>query len=151
MSGVSEPRFARALCVTVMSVGAALAGVGMLGVVAPLGLLDLGRSLLSPPGLYAIALIRVVFGLLLLWAAPLSRMPRVLRIIGAFILINGVVTPFIGVKRAEALLDWFSNQGPLFVRVVATLSIALGAFLVYVVIPRRRSSSNKALEQTRDG
>src|SRR5262245_57993211 len=150
MTGVSDLGSARSLTVAVMLIGVVLAGVGLLGVVAPSALLDLGRSLLNQKGLYAVALIRVVFGLLLLRAAPLSRMPKVLCVIGAVILINGVVTPFIGVERAKALMDWFSNQGSLFVRVVATLSIALGAFLVFAVIPRRHPSSNNGLEQTRD-
>ena len=114
-----------------------IAGVGVVGVVAPLLLLDLGKSLLSSNALYAVAAVRVAFGLLLLRVASQSRMPGTLRVIGALILINGLVTPFFGVERSEALLNWFSSQGPTFVRVIATLAIAFGAFVVYVVRPRR--------------
>jgi hypothetical protein len=138
MTEVPDRSSARPLAVAVMFMGVLIAGIGLLGVAAPFALLDLGRSLQSPMGLYGVALVRVLFGLLLLWAAPLSRMPRVLRVIGAVILINGTLTPFVGVERSEALLNWFSNQGPMFVRFVATLAIAFGAFLVHGMIPRRK-------------
>jgi len=151
MTGISDPRFARLLKVVVVIMGVVIASVGVVGVVAPLVLLNFGRSLLSSKGLYAIAAVRVAFGLLLLWVASLSRMPRTLRVIGAVIFINGLITPLFGVERSEALLNWFSNQGLTFVRVIATFAIAFGAFVPYVVSPRRHSSSNNALEQTRDG
>jgi hypothetical protein len=137
MTEVPDRSSARPLTVAVMFMGALIGGIGLLGVVAPLALLDLGRSLLSPKGLCGVALTRILAGLLLLWAAPLSRMPRVLRVIGAVILINGALTSFVGVERSEALLNWFSNQGPMFVRFVAMLAIVFGAFLVHGMIPRR--------------
>ena len=139
------------LTVVTMVIGALIASLGVVGVLAPWLLLDLGRSLLSTNGLYAVATVRVAFGLLLLWVASRSRVPRTLRVIGAVILINSAVTPFFGVERSEALLSWFSNRGPTFVRIVATLAIVFGAFVVYVVSPRRLSSSNEALEQMRKG
>lgn len=130
----------RPLNVAVASIGVVIAGVGVVGVLAPSLLLDLGRSLLSSNGLYAVAAIRVAFGVLLLLVAPLSRMPRALRVIGAVIILNGLVTPFFGVERSEALLNWFSSRGAAFVRVMALFAIAFGAFVVYVVSPRRRSA-----------
>jgi hypothetical protein len=121
-------------------IGVVIAGIGVIGVVAPSLLLDLGRSLLSANGLYAIAAVRVAFGLLLLFVARFSRMPRTLRVVGVVIIINGLVTPLFGIERSEALLNWFSTQGPAFVRVMATLAIAFGAFVVYAVTPRRHSA-----------
>jgi hypothetical protein len=138
MTEISDLGLVPPLNVVVIIVGAVIAGVGVVGVAAPLLLLDLGRSLLSTNGLYAVAALRVAFGLLLLWVASRSRMLKTLRVIGAVILINGAVTPLFGVERSEALLSWFSNRGPAFVRIVATLAIAFGAFVVYVVSPRRR-------------
>jgi len=137
MTGVSDLSSARPLTEAAAIVGVMIAGVGLLGVAAPLVLLDLGRWLLGPGGLYAVAVIRIAFGLLLLRVASISRMPKALRVIGAVILINGVMTPFVGVERSEALLNWFSNQGTMFVRAAATLAIAFGAFVVYLVSPRR--------------
>jgi hypothetical protein len=123
-----------------MIIGAVIAGIGVVAVVAPSVLLDFGRSLLSSNGLYAIAAVRVAFGVLLLLVARLSRMPITVRVIGAVIIINGLVTPLFGIERSEALLNWFSIQGPAFVRVMATFAIAFGAFIAYVVSPRRHSA-----------
>lgn len=130
----------RPLNVTVALIGVVIATVGVVGVLAPSLLLDLGRSLLSSNGLYAVAGIRVAFGALLVLVAPLSRAPRTLRVIGAVIILNGLVTPFFGVERSEALLDWFSMRGDSFVRAMALFAIAFGAFVVYAVSPRRHSA-----------
>jgi hypothetical protein len=128
------------LRVVAAAIGLVIGGVGVVGVVAPSLLLDLGRSLLSSQALYAVAAVRVALGLLLLFVAGASRMPRTLRVIGALILINGVVTPLFGVAGSQALLDWFSSQGLMFVRFMATFAIAFGVFVVYVVAPPRRPS-----------
>jgi hypothetical protein len=128
------------LNVAVAIIGVVIAGVGVIGVLAPSVLLDLGRSLLSANGLYSIAAARVAFGLLLLFVAGLSRMPRTLRVIGVLIIINGLVTPVFGVERSEVLLNWFSARGPAFVRAMAALAIAFGAFVVYAVSPRRHAA-----------
>jgi hypothetical protein len=107
----------------------------MIGVVAPLLLLELGKSLLTENGLYAIAVVRVAFGLLLFFGARHSRLPRALRVIGVVIIIAGLATPLFGVERSAAIFDSFSSHGPAFVRVVAIFAIAFGAFVVYAMRP----------------
>ena len=130
----------RPLNVAVAIIGVVIAGIGVFGVLVPSLFFDLGRSLLNGNGLYAVAAVRVVFGLLLLFVSGLSRMPRTLRVIGVLIIINGLATPLFGIERSEALLNWFSARGPTFVRLMATLAIAFGAFVVYVVSPRRHAT-----------
>jgi hypothetical protein len=129
-----------ALNVVVMIVGLAVAGLGLIGLVAPSLLLDFGRSLLTESGLYAVAAVRVVIGLLLVFAARNSRMPQTLRVLGSVIIIAGVLTPLFGVTRSAAMFYWLSLQGTTFVRVIAVVAIAIGAFVVYAIAPRRRSA-----------
>jgi len=129
-----------ALNVIVMILGIAVAGLGLIGLVAPALLLDFGKSLLTEGGLYAVAAVRVAFGLLLLFVARASRMPRTLRIIGFVIIFAGLSTPLFGVERSAFMLDWLSTQGPAFVRVIAMLAVAFGALVVYAISPRRRST-----------
>src|SRR2546425_552653 len=114
---------------------AALAG----GIAAPHGLLEVVRSMLTARGLYLVAAVRVVFGVILVLVAPSSRAPRVLRLLGFIILVAGLTTPFFGVDRARAVLDWWSARGPALMRLWAGLAVALGAFVVYAVAPRRRA------------
>jgi hypothetical protein len=77
------------LVTTVMSL--AIAGLGVVGVVAPAVLLESGRSLLAPPVLYCVAAVRVVFGARLILVATESRMPRTLQVIGIFIVVAGLL------------------------------------------------------------
>jgi len=94
--------------------------------------LSLERSVITPAGLYAIAAVRIVIGLVFFLAAPASRAPRTLRVVGLFVIIAGVWTPWFGVARARAVLDWFANAGSLLMRLDAGVGIAFGGFLVYV-------------------
>jgi hypothetical protein len=141
----------RPLNVAVGIAGVVIAGVGVTGLLAPFLLLECGKSLLSANGLYAVAAVRVAFGLALWFAAGSSRLPRTLRIIGVLIIINGLVTPFIGIERSELLLTWFAMRGPMFVRVIATFAIAFGAFVVYAVSPQHTPPSNNRLQRSGEG
>jgi hypothetical protein len=129
-----------ALNVAVMIVGLTVAGIGLTGLVAPLVLLDFGRSLLTQNGLYAVAAVRVLLGLLLLFGSRASRMPQTLRVIGGVVILAGVLTPLFGVARSEIIFSWLSTQGAAFVRVIALLAIAFGALVVYASTPRRSSA-----------
>jgi hypothetical protein len=128
----------RSLKLLVVVLGVIIAAIGLLGVTAPSVLLEFGRSLQTPSALYVIAAVRVTFGALLLWVASASRMPRTLRVIGSVIIIAGLLTPFIGIERAQAILDWWVGQGLAFTRAWAGLAVFFGFFIVYVVASPRR-------------
>jgi hypothetical protein len=121
-------------------VGLFIIAMGILGVVAPYGLLGAVQSILTPLGLYLVAALRVVFGVILVLVAPSSRAPKALRLIGFIILVAGLVTPFFGVDRARAMLDWWMARGPAFMRLWAGLGVAFGVLVVYAVAPHRRAT-----------
>lgn len=123
----------------VLASSGAIVLLGVIGLVSPSGLLGIGRSLQSPEALYAVAFIRVIFGALLFWIAPASRLPRTLRAIGVIIFAAGIFTPIVGVERAQAMLTWWSAQGSVFMRAWACIAIAFGIFIIYSVVPRNRS------------
>ena len=70
--------------------------------------LSLEGSLMTPAGLYAIAALRIVIGLLFVLAAPTSRAPRILRALGLVVIVAGLTTPWFGVARAQAVLNWLA-------------------------------------------
>src|SRR5947209_19833197 len=76
--------------------------------------LSLERSMTTPAGFYAIAALRIGIGLVFVLAAPASRAPRTVRVLGLIVLIAGVTTPWVGVARARAVLDWFASVWPWF-------------------------------------
>jgi hypothetical protein len=103
--------------------------------------LSLERSMITPAGLYAIAAMRIVIGLVLMVAAPASRAPRTLRVLGLIVIIAGLMTPWFGVARAKAVLNWWASAGPLLMRLDAGVGMAIGGFLVYVFrMPMRRAT-----------
>src|SRR5262245_25885803 len=70
-----------------------VAALGSLGVVAPGSLGAVAATLLTLTGLYVAAALRIVLGAALFVAAPASRFPRTLRVIGILIVVAGLATP----------------------------------------------------------
>ena len=108
---------------------------GALGIASPSRLLGVVRYFQTPMGLYFAAGIRVLLGVALLFAAPTSRAPGLIYILGVFIIIIGVITPFFGLERFRRLLDWWSAQGSAFVRGWAVLALLFGLSLAYAIVP----------------
>lgn len=124
-----------------IALGALIAAIGLVGMTAPSALLEFGRSLQTPSALYAVAGIRIAFGALLLWAASASRMPRTLRIIGTIAVIAGLLIPFLGVERVQAMLTWWANQGRLFIRGSMSLVVLFGVFIIYAFFSPNRADA----------
>ena len=101
--------------------------IGVVGAVAPDRLIAIAQYVLTPVGLYAIAALRVVMGLVLILVAPVSRAPRALRIIGGVILVAGLATPVFGLDRSRAVADWAATQSTVLLRGVGGLIVAIGA------------------------
>ena len=101
--------------------------------------LSLERSVMTPAGLYAIAALRIAIGLVFVFAAPASRAPRTIRVLGLIVIIAGLSTPWFGVARARAVVDWLASVGPWSLRLAAGVGMAIGGFIVYVFrTPTRR-------------
>jgi hypothetical protein len=123
-------------------IGVLLAGQGILGISAPDVFVGFLRFVQTPPVTYVAAAVRVLFGVVLIRAAAGSRAARFLRVFGFIIVIGGLLTPFVGVRFAELIFDWWSAGGPALVRVFGGVSLALGLFVIYAIAPDRRRSSS---------
>ena len=113
--------------------------VGLVGAFTPDSLITVGRYVVTPVGLYAIAAVRVGIGLVLMLIAPISRAPKTLRALGAVALVAGLATPLFGVERARAIFDWEATQGTALIRVGAGLALAIGGFIAFAVAAGRRA------------
>lgn len=113
-------------------------GVGVTGIFLPDTLLSVGRYVVTPNGLYAVAALRVGIGLALMLVARVSRAPKTLRTLGAFVFVAGLATPFFGVDRARTVLAWVATQGTAPIRIGAVLAVLGGAFIAFAVATRRR-------------
>lgn len=121
--------------VLAMALGFVVAAIGVLAIASPTILLEFGRSMQSPGALYVVAAVRVAFGTILFWAAPNSRAPVTLRVLGIFIIIAGLVTPFFGVEQSHGMLGWLSAQGSFLTRAWPAIAIVFGLFIAYATSP----------------
>jgi len=133
----------RPIVLAAIAIGCAVAVQGVFGLATPDLFLSLLRAIQTPPVIYVAAVVRVAFGIVLLLAAPASRVPVALRVLGALIVAGGLVTPFYGVQFGHAMLDWWDRGGPSLVRAWATFSLVLGVLIVWSVA--RRSSPARAV------
>lgn len=124
----------------VLLIGLLMTAIGILGVAAPSIPLQIAHSVLTPNVLYLVAAGRVCIGLLLLCVASGSRAPTALRALGVLIVVAGLITPFYGVERSLATLDWLSSQGSVFMRLVMGIAVVIGLFIVHAVAPNRRGA-----------
>lgn len=113
-------------------IGAFVILAGAIGFAAPDLRLALESWVMTPAGLYGITALRIAIGLVFAVAAPASRAPRTLRVLGIVVIIAGLMTPWFGVVRSRAVLNWLANAGPLLMRLDASVGMAIGIFLVYV-------------------
>ena len=115
--------------------------IGLTGVFAPNRLTMISQYFMTPVGIYVAAALRIGIGVVLVRAAPSSRAPRILRILGVIAVLAGVATLFLGVERAQAVLEWWSAQGPGFIRLWAGLPLVLGGFIAYAILGQADSDA----------
>jgi drug/metabolite transporter superfamily protein YnfA len=125
-------------------IGLCIFAVGAVGIVAPSALVWIAHRADAPAPLYLVTAIRVAFGVLLLAVAPASRAPRALRAVAVIPLVAAIAMPILGVERARATIEWWTQQGSAVVRLTGIPLLALGGFVAYACAPgesvsRRRS------------
>jgi hypothetical protein len=132
----------------VLVVAFAIIVTGIVGLISPDGLTTIRRLYFaSPAGLYAVAVARVVMGLVVILCAPASRAPKVLRVLGAIMCLQALSAIILGPDRARSVLEWEANQGATVLRIGAAVALAVGGFLAFAVSGRgsRHSSAGSAL------
>jgi hypothetical protein len=112
-----------------------IVALGTLGLLSPPRIVAIARHFQTSAGLYFAGAVRLVMGAALFFAAPDSRAPEILRILGLVIIVAGLVTPFFGLERYQRLVDWWSAQGPVLVRAQALFALVLGLLLTYALVP----------------
>src|SRR5206468_4031310 len=85
--------------------------LGAIGIVAPARFVTIARAFGTRAGLYFAAAIRLIFGIALYLAAPDTRAPETMRVLGAVIFLSGVLTLFFGGERFPGVLTWWSQHG----------------------------------------
>ena len=123
--------------------GLCISAVGAVGILAPSGLVWLSQHFVTSGAFYAIATVRIAFGLILISVASASRAPKALRVLGYVILILGITTALTGlvaIARARGAIEWWLQQGSGVFRLTGVLVLALGGFVAYACAPSGRAA-----------
>ena len=128
------------MTIAALLIGLLIVAQGIVGLAVPDIFVSIVSMFQTLPMIYLAAVIRVIFGVVLFRAAPASRAPKGLRLLGVLIFIGGVLTPFIGVQFAHIILGWWSEGGAAVVRMWAGVALAIGAFILYATVPNRRAA-----------
>jgi len=118
----------------VLLLGLFVAAMGALALLTPRLGNALAEMFRGGSGLCAATAIRLALGGGLLWVADTSRAPMILRLLGGLILLVGVITPLIGLKWHQRMIDWWLSAGTTVQRVWGTVSLAFGVFLIYAIL-----------------
>lgn len=80
---------------------------------------------------YIFGAVRVVIGLFLLIAIPHVALPWVVGVIGALILIKGVLVFALGLPRVHLLLDRFYGMPDNKLRALVAIAVIVGVLIIY--------------------
>jgi hypothetical protein len=112
-------------------IGLAVAGIGVLGMVAPSRLMRFleGRRILT--NLPVTLVVRVVTAVIFLLAAPDCRVPALVRLVG-FLEVGGALVLFgMGAEGLGRFVEWWLGRPPVFVRYWCLAAFAFGFALFY--------------------
>lgn len=120
---------------TVVVIALSVFILSVVGVFSPSYILDFARTIWSAGrGMLVAVMIRLVFGLALFFAAPVSRFPDTFRILGLLVVAAALLIPFLGQDRISHLLNWTARQSSLALRLWFTVGIVFGLFAIYAVV-----------------
>jgi len=120
--------------------GLFVAALGIAGILSPERLLALVTRVQSRLGLSFISGIRLLAGVALFFAAPASRAPLYLQLVGGLALVAGIATPFVGTRRFESVMAWWRARAPWAVRSWSAFVLSFGLSLVWAVFPLERGA-----------
>ena len=115
----------------ISAIGVFFVGIGAWGVARPHAVLaTIGR--LDPRRRLALAVgVRVVLGLVFLWAGPFCRQPGVVVALGWVALAAAVLLLMLGSARLDAIVRYWLERPRGFLRAQFALVIAVGSFFVW--------------------
>jgi hypothetical protein len=115
--------------------GCLLTALGVAGIAFPDRVLAGVTDRQSESGPYAIATVRLLVGGAFLLAAPGSRAPLYLSVLGGLALVSGISSLLVGARRFEAILDWWRARPAWAVRLWSACVSMFGASLVWAAFP----------------
>ena len=117
--------------------------IGVVGLVSPATLLTAREYLGTPVGHYAGGAVRLVMGIALILCAPASRFPKILRVLGAVMCLQGLVAAFSSVALARTVME-LERPHTALLRLGALVALGSGGIIAFAVAAGRGSTKRKA-------
>ena len=89
------------------------------------------RLLIKGKRIYLIAILRIILGVTFLIGALNCSYPPVLIFFGILFCLSGVLIFAMNPEKLKAVLNWFDQKGPAFIRALAILVLLVGAIIAY--------------------
>src|SRR4051812_17651237 len=99
----------RAIPYTALLLGVLIAGLGIFGLAAPDDFAAMVIEIQKRFHIYAIAAVRIVIGVVILFAAGTSRAPFLLGVLGVLIALGGLIAPFMAGPLRQSFERWLSD------------------------------------------
>ena len=81
--------------------------------------------------IYFAGLVRLALAVIFLLGARECDITWVIVVFGILFLISGLLIFMLGPEKCKSMIDWFQKQSALFLRVMAIITLAIGAIIVY--------------------
>ncbi len=120
--------------IVVLIIGVIVSGIGLAVLVKPAKLKDLLYFLVEKDRFYVVAALRVVIGVLFLFAAGSTRSPIFVSVMGILFVLAGVLIPILGPARLRSLVSWWMKRGNWVLRACALVAFAFGVILIWVAV-----------------
>ena len=119
------------MAILVSLVGLALILVGIFGILTPQRLADTVRGWPVRGRFLTVVGVRLVIGITFILAAPATRFPTAILVLGVAAVVAAVALMLAGSKRVDALIQWWFRQSAGFTRGWCILAVLVGVALVY--------------------
>jgi hypothetical protein len=113
---------------------AAIAAMGVLIIVKPALTHEWTQLFANKSGMWTATAIRAVLALGLFAAAPESKAPLLLRIIGLIILTAAIVMPILGIDRHRRMIEWWLARKRSVEMVCGAAAFVFGLLLIYLIL-----------------
>ena len=76
---------------------------------------------------------RLIFGVMFLVIAPGCRYTLIVTILGALMLIGGVIVFVLGPVKIRPIFEWFGKMKPVAARLMGLVALLIGCLIVYSI------------------
>lgn len=122
------------LASVVFLIGTVIVGIGAAILISPAQLRHTLHWFLERKNLYIVAAIRIIVGVLFILAAPETRLPLFIQVLGVLFVLAGVAILLLGTERIDRMAEWWLARRDNVLRMGALLAVALGGVIVWCAL-----------------